>query len=104
MGFARIVYSPKAFVYVKDGSGKIHDLSAYTTAGRIGRKINQLSTAEVTLRNPDMIFTDRKRGATFTPMDPITIYLQRLRNRPVRVFTGFLDQTPWLQLYPGTVT
>lgn len=104
MGFARLVYSPKAFVYVKDGNNQIHDLSAYTTAGRIGRKINQISTAEVTLKNPDMIFTDRKRGATFTPMDPITIYLQRLRNRPVRVFTGFLDQTPWLQLYPGTVT
>lgn len=104
MGFARLVYSPKAFVYVKDGNNQIHDLSAYTTAGRVSRKINQISTAEVTLRNPDMIFTDRRRGATFTPQDPITIYLQRLRNRPVRVFTGFLDKTPWLHLYPGTVT
>lgn len=104
MGFARLVYSPKAFVYVKNANGQIWDLSAYTTSGSVQRKVNQLSTAQVTLRNPNMIFTDLKRGATFTPMDPITIYLQRLRNRPVRVFTGFLDQTPWLKLYPDTIT
>jgi hypothetical protein len=39
----------------------------------------------------------------FSPMDPITIYLQRVRGRPVRVFTGFLDRTPYLQLYPGVI-
>lgn len=37
-------------------------------------------------------------------MDPITIWMSRYRNRPVQVFTGYLDQTPYFQLYPGTVT
>jgi murein DD-endopeptidase MepM/ murein hydrolase activator NlpD len=55
-----------------------------------------------------MIFTAHvdDNGITkplFSPMDPITIYLQRVRGRPVRVFTGFLDRTPYLQLYPGVI-
>lgn len=37
-------------------------------------------------------------------MDPITIWMSRYRDRPVQVFTGFLDKTPYAQLYPGTVT
>lgn len=104
----RLVYSPKAFVYVKDQEGRIHDLTNYVTAGSITRRIDQVSSANVTLRNPNKIFTAHvgQNGIArplFTPMDPITIFLQRARDRPVRVFTGFLDQTPYLQLYPGTV-
>jgi murein DD-endopeptidase MepM/ murein hydrolase activator NlpD len=51
------------------------------------------------------MFFSAKGGkhAAFFPMDPVTIYLQRLRNRPVRVFTGYLDETPYYELYPGVI-
>lgn len=105
----RLVYTPRAYVFVKNSAGEIHDLSRYVTAGSVQRRIDQVSSASITLRNPKMIFTTRYTDmgvahATFRPMDPITIYLQRIKGRPVRVFTGFLDSTPYLQLYPGTIT
>lgn len=51
-----------------------------------------------------MLFTARGgQHAAFFPMDPVTIYLQRLKGRPVRVFTGFLDETPYIELYPGVI-
>lgn len=74
-------------------------------SGDVNRRIGAVSNASLTLRNPKMIFTtpDEFHQVTFTPMDPITIYLKRLRGRPVRVFTGYLDKTPYLQLYPGVI-
>lgn len=106
----RLVYTPKAFVYVKDKTGKIHDLTSYVMSGQITRKTDQVSDAEVTLRNPHMLFTLHTNAEgeivqpIFSPMDPITIFLRRVKDRPVRVFTGFLDKVPYLQLYPGPIT
>ncbi len=100
----RLVYTPKAWVFVKRRDGQIVDLSRYVTAGNVVRRVNAVSSASVTLRNPNHLFTTKgAREAAFFPQDPITIYLQRLRNRPVRAFTGFLDDTPYYQLYPGTI-
>jgi murein DD-endopeptidase MepM/ murein hydrolase activator NlpD len=82
------------------------DLSRYVTAGTVSRKINQVSSAEITLRNPNMTFT-ATRGTphqVFTPMDPVTIWLMRVKGRPIRVFTGFLDTVPFYEMYPGTIT
>lgn len=108
----RLVYSPKINSYIKADSG-IYDVSEYITEFSINRKVNQVSSAELTLRNPyfkwtnhaytDSITGERKVGPIFHPMDPITIILTRLQGRPVQVFTGYCDQTPYLQLYPGTV-
>jgi murein DD-endopeptidase MepM/ murein hydrolase activator NlpD len=83
------------------------NLSSEITSGMVARKTGMVSTAELTIRNPDMRFTKGSRtteGPFFRPMDPITIWLERIRGFPVQVFTGYLDQTPYLQLYPGTVT
>lgn len=101
-----MVYTPKVYVFTKNPAGEIIDVSRYVTQGTINRRVNAVSTAEITLRNPKMMFTtpDANHRTTFTSMDPVTIYLKRIRNRPVRVFTGFLDKTPYLQLYPGTIT
>jgi murein DD-endopeptidase MepM/ murein hydrolase activator NlpD len=101
----RLVYNPRAYVFTKNRQGQILDVSRYVTAGRVSRVVNAVSSAEITLRNPNMVFTTPKSDATttFMPMDPITIYLERLKGRPVQVFTGFLDTTPYLQLYPGTI-
>lgn len=102
----RLVYTPRVYVFIKNSEDQIRDVSRYVTAGNVNRRTGAASTAEVTLRNPDRIFTtpDEDGAAAFSPMDPITIYLKRVRGRPVRVFTGFLDKAPYLQLFPGTVT
>lgn len=108
----RLVYAPKINAYIKADSG-VYDLTEYITDFSIDRKINQVSTAEITFRNPnkkwtnheytDTITGQKKVGPIFHPMDPITILLTRLQNRPVQVFTGYCDTTPYLQLFPGTV-
>lgn len=108
-GMKRLVYSPRAYVYVKDSSGKIHDLTHYVTSGEVNRLVDQVSTATINLRNPQHHFTAHASDGVvkepiFRPMDPITIYLRRVRQRPVRVFTGFLDRVPYAQLLPGVVT
>jgi hypothetical protein len=102
----RMVYSPKAYAFTKDRKGVIRDISPYIVAGEVRRVVNAVSSAQLTLRNPEMMFThpDADGLVTFMPMDPITIYLERLAGYPVRVFTGFLDTTPYLQLYPGTIS
>ena len=102
---SRFVYSPKVFAYTRDASGTIWNLSDYVVSGEVQRLINQASTASVTLRNPQKKFTVTKgQAATFHPMDAITIFLQRLEGHPVQVFTGYLDETPYYQMYPGTIT
>lgn len=106
----RLTYSPRTEVYVKADSG-IHDISPYITEVDIDRKVNQVSSARVVFRNPSMMFTEHKYtdpitnkevvGPLFHPMDPITITLTRIKNRPIQVFTGYCDKTPYLQLFPG---
>lgn len=97
----RLVYRPKIWAYVKTDKQAI-DLTPYIVAGSVNRVVNDVSKASLTIRNPDFKFTT-PGSPVFHPMDPITIYMARNINRPVRVFTGFLDSTPYLQLFPGTV-
>lgn len=108
----RMVYSPKVEVFIKADSG-VYDISPYVESCSVARKVNQVSTATVKFRNPQFIWTNRKTvdttglsvvGPVFHPMDPITITMTRINNRPIQVFTGFCDTTPYLQLYPGTCT
>jgi hypothetical protein len=102
----RFVYTPRAYAFTKNGDGQIIDISPWITGGEVRRVVNAVSTATLTLRNPDWIFTTPNADGvtTFMPMDPITIYLRRIKDRPVRVFTGFIDTSPYLELFPGTVT
>lgn len=105
----RLVYAPRAYVFIKDKYGKIHDLSRYVVSGSVDRVTDAVSSARFTIRNPEMIFTARQddKGdpimGPFSPMDPVTIYLRRYKNHPVRVFTGYLDDVPFIELYPGTI-
>ena len=99
----RLVYSPKCWAYVKNTKEEIMDLQEYVIGGEISRKLNQVSTAKLTLRNPDRIFT-RPGEVAFHPQDPITIFLERTPGHPVQVFTGFLDKSPYYQMRPGPIT
>lgn len=110
----RLVYSPSINVYVKSDFG-IVDLTDYVTDCSVQRVVNGISTASVSFRNPKvkasdgkqrMMFTehvgdDGKIGPLFHPMDPIIITMTRLRGKPIQVFTGYCDSTPYVQLYPG---
>lgn len=98
----RLVYSPKAYVYIQTDDG-MYNISDLVVSGNINRKVNQVSTAEVTFQNPDFTFTT-PGNPTFRPMDKITIFLQRLPGFPVQSFTGYLDEAPYYQMYPGTIS
>lgn len=104
----RLVYSPKAYVYIQteptpDNSTGLYNISDLVVSGNVARKLNQVSTAEVTFQNPYKQFT-KPGSPTFRPMDKISIFLQRLPGFPVQVFTGYLDSAPYYQMYPGTAT
>jgi hypothetical protein len=113
----RLVYSPSINVWVKTDTG-VFDLSPYVTNFAVDRRITATSYASVTFRNPKVIderdsnrtrflftehiYSDNSVRPMFHPMDPIIITLTRIKGRPVQVFTGYCDTTPYVQLLPGT--
>jgi hypothetical protein len=98
----RLVYSPKIMSYVNTEKGVL-DITDYVVSGNVNRVVNEISTAEIQIRNPGKMFTT-PGDPTFHPMDQITIFGSRYKYRPVQLFTGYLDSTPYLQLFPGTCT
>jgi len=101
----RLVYPPKVWIFVKNIHEEIIDLTEYCVGGEVKRLLNQASSAEIRLRNPEKIFTASPgKYAAFHPMDPIVIFMERFPGLHVQVFTGYLDSTPYLQLFPGIVT
>jgi len=108
----RLVYSPKVEAFIKTDSGS-YDISPYIVSGEVNRKINQVSTATINFRNPQFIWTDHRHkdingneilGPVFHPMDTISIAMTRINDRPIQVFTGYLDSAPYVSTYPGVVT
>jgi len=110
----RLVYSPSVNVYVKSDFGVI-DLTDYITECSVQRLIGSASSATVNFRNPKVkapdgqmrfLFTehkgpDGKIGPVFHPMDPIIISMTRMRGKPIQVFMGYCDTTPYVQLFSG---
>lgn len=97
----RLVYSPTVQAFIRTEANGIVDVSDFIVSGSVNRVVNEVSTAELTLRNPEKRFT-KPGNPTFRPMDGITIFASRYRDKPVQLFTGYLDSTPYLQLFPGT--
>ena len=95
----RIVYSPKAYAFVKADSG-ILDLTPFLVKGSITRKLDQVSSANLEFRNPQEIFTPDS-GPLIHPMDPIVIFMSRVKTRPVQVFTGYVDSAPYFSIKAG---
>jgi murein DD-endopeptidase MepM/ murein hydrolase activator NlpD len=102
----RVVYTPRVWAYIKRGKSRssIVDISDYIVSGSVERRLNAVSSAQLTIRNPNRIWTDPPGDPKFRPMMPITIWMMRRPGIPVQVFTGYLDRTPLYPLYPGTVT
>lgn len=95
----RIVYAPKVNAFVKTDAGVL-DLSPYLVKGSITRRLDQVSSASIEFRNPREIFTPDS-GPLIHPMDPIVIFMNRLKNRPVQVFTGYVDSAPYFSIKAG---
>jgi Peptidase family M23 len=109
----RLVYSPSVKAWVKSDTGVV-DLSPYITNCMIHRRIDDVSKLEIVFRNPKITDSNGKQRFMFTehevdgkimplfhPMDPITVVCERIAGRPIQMFTGYCDTTPYVQLFPG---
>lgn len=90
-----LVYSPDIQILIAHGN-KQYDVSADVVAWSIRRVENSVSSAVFRLANKDLRYNQ-----LFERMDRIIIKLKRIEW--VQVFSGYLDQVPHVQLYPGTV-
>jgi len=108
----RFVYVPKVEVFVRcdgDGSGRIVDLTEDIVDGSVTRNVDAMSTAMITVQNKFGRYTGGAKGSggpnavRIRPMDRIIIRMSRVTD-PFLVFSGYVDESPKFQLYPGTVT
>lgn len=103
----RLTYAPKAYVYIRSSNlNQVIDVSDDVVSGQVQRVLNSPSNAQIVLRNRfKKYIRDVDSGASvFLPMDMISIWLQRIAGKPIRVFTGYLDSVPYYQGYPGNCT
>lgn len=107
-GLQRLVYAPKVYAFVASTSlGQIIDVSDDIVSGEVHRITGDASTASLVLRNHNFKYI-RSKGIPnvadntpiFRPNDLITIWLQRISGKPIQVFTGYLDEVPYYQMYP----
>lgn len=108
----RFVYTPKVEAFVRcdgDGSGRIVDLTEDIVDGQVVRQVDAMSQASLTLQNKFGRYTGGARGTggpnavRIRPMDRIIVRMSRV-TEPFLVFSGYIDEAPYHQLYPGTIT
>ena len=110
----RFVYVPKVEVFLRtDGDpanpNRVIDLTEDLIDGSVERKINQMSMATFTLQNKFGRYTGGAKGSggpnavRIRPMDRIIVRMSRVTD-PFLVFSGYVDASPYYQLYPGPVT
>lgn len=95
-----LIYSPEIMVKIATSTGKEYDVSADVVRGQLYRVENSASTFFCELANKKGQYT--KDGGLFSCMDRITVYMKRVNW--VQVFSGYLDQVPWAQMWAGNVT
>jgi hypothetical protein len=97
-----LVYSPEVQILIARGN-KQYDVSNDVVAWSIRRVENGVSSAVFRLSNKTLPNDPKKLryNQLFERMDRVVIKLKRIEW--VQVFSGYLDQVPHVQLYPGTV-
>lgn len=88
------VYSPEIRCIIEGV-----DVSADIVSASVRRVVDSASSFSVTLSNKDFRYT---RGHQFRRMDRVVVWLKRV-GEPKKVFTGYLNVVPGIQLYPATV-
>jgi cell wall-associated NlpC family hydrolase len=91
-----LVYAPDVQITIAHNAIML-DLSADIVRGEVQRKENAASSLFFTVSNPDLRYT----SGALSRMDRINCFLTRTNK--VQVFSGYLDNIPWMQAYPGTV-
>ena len=94
MDYKTFVYSPEARCVIEGV-----DVSADIIGGSVQRITDGASTLSITLSNKDFRYTQTH---PFRRMDRIVLWLRRV-GEPIKVFTGYLNVVPGIQLYPSTV-
>ena len=97
-----LIYSPEVQILIARGN-KQYDVSNDVVAWSIRRVENGVSSAVFRLSNKAIPDNDKKMryNQLFERMDRVVIRCKRIEW--VQVFSGYLDQVPYVQLYPGTV-
>jgi murein DD-endopeptidase MepM/ murein hydrolase activator NlpD len=78
------------------------DVTDDVITGSVTRTLNAMSTAEFTLQNKFGKYTDPNK-IRIEPMDRVIINMSRI-GTPMIAFSGYVDESPYFQLYPGPVT
>lgn len=102
----RFVYAPQVNAYVMTEEFGLVNLSPDIISGSVTRRLDAVSSATLTLQNKPVRKGGKFEGKyirTIKPMDRIAIWLTRI-HKPTLVFTGYIDDAPFDQLYPGPVT
>lgn len=91
----------KTFVYAPEARCIIEgvDVSADIVQGSLNRVVDGASSLSLSLSNLGFRYT---RDHQFKRMDRIVLWLRRV-GKPIKVFTGYLNVVPGIQLYPSTV-
>ncbi|MEM3008432.1 MAG: hypothetical protein QXY15_10325 [Candidatus Nitrosotenuis sp.] len=79
-------------------------MSSDVVRGSVTQNLGTFSHAEFELRNRHHKWLRDKQNNNqliFRPMDLVTIWAQRIAGRPIQLFTGYLDEVPYYQAYPG---
>jgi hypothetical protein len=77
---------------------KTFDVSKDVISGSVTSRLDAVSTATFVLQNKFGLYTRK-----FKPMDRIAIFMRRIGN-PMLVFTGYVDEAPFYQMFPQPVT
>lgn len=92
-----LIYSPGIKVHIESSvMGKILDLSEDIVDAQIQLRENAPHTAFFTLQN-----AQRKYDGRFMPNDKISVQLKRLNW--LQTMTGYINDSPMFQLWPGTM-
>lgn len=88
------VYSPEVRVVIEGV-----DVSADVVSGSVRRVVDSASSLSLVLSNKDFRYTATNQ---FRRMDRVVVWMRRV-GQPIKVFTGYLNVVPGIQLYPSTV-
>lgn len=94
MPYKTFVYSPEVTCVIEGV-----DVSADIVSGSVRRVVDGASSLSLVLSNKDFRYT---RDNQFRRMDRVIVWLRRV-GQPIKVFTGYLNVVPGVQLYPSTV-
>lgn len=94
------VYSPAVRVVIAHDTQE-YDVSKDLIRGSLVRQENSAASFFMTLQNSGLRYTPQGQRPLFSRMDRIVVYMKK--TSWIQVFSGYLDQVPYKQLYPGPV-